>query len=247
MKKSNLKKNLPVILVLSLFVIVVIASFIGRYYEQKVEDFNQEIFETYEGGYFTLFLSKRPVEYEDLTKQGYMMAGLRPGEAFEGELGIKNHDDISHEFSLNVNNLMKFENGEFVQVEDGELFLDVVIPDSGFVLEPDEVIFFDYSMSVPEDLPLGTYRASIAAKAVDADAQSMNQNGIVLYVAVAVNLEVEVSDNPPVYEYMFLSDYAEGFSRNFIIFKGRYFVASLLGILTLFFIYLAWMDSKKKK
>jgi len=236
-KKRKGKNNLFVGGLIVLFVILIVFGGVGRLYEEKVDYYNSQIFKTAETGGFTLLSA---YENFDLLKE-YDTSGIvvfaAPGDVFEGKMALKNHDIIDHSYRV--------ESRSFESIGDGNISGRLIsIGTSDFFVGPEGVKFFDYKIEVPEDMPNGEYLGQIRALSTDENAQKIVQEGVVLDVAIGVNIHLVVDDDPREVEYRDLSKQAKDLARLYIYDQFRYVLAGILGFLALFFLYKGLRDKK---
>jgi len=254
MKKTVLKR-LRIILLLVVFVLSLSYVYISHFYEEKLIEIDKNVYETLGKG-FTLFKVTKNIDSDKQTKfpdhvgKSTLFISLKPGDEFEGRLGLKNHDtEMSHTYGIKEHSFKKMEpdeNGTYHQVND----FDGVLPALEFEkldlnVGPKEVRYLDYSITVPEGAEEGFYDITIAAYVTDDTAQKVVSQGVILDLAVAVKLKLEITDNPRDLKYVSLDNYSRGLAMTQVMVKIGYVVAVLLGAVTLFLLYFAFKYEKK--
>lgn len=246
-KKDSRNSKIALSIIVGLFTLLVGANYLISYYENKVDVANKEIFDSLPQGGFSLFdayrLDAEQRVAENLPKGAHMW--LNPGGSFQGKLGIKNHDSFDHKFSVKTEEAIYREDAEGNEIEEGVEVGALPVIDlfqTLYTALPDEVIFFDYVVSVPEDVEPGLYRINTLLTVVDDTKKVVRTaGGLILDFAVGVPVFVHVVEGElPVHEYIDYSGYAKEFALSDALAYLRLVLSVMLGAVTVYLIYLAY-------
>jgi hypothetical protein len=245
-KSRNKMERKNVIFLTVVFIVLLLVGGLSKYYYNKVTDLNDYIFPSMEEGGFTLF---NPLKVSNLEKKNIrsgMMVGLRPGEKFEGILGLKNHDKFEHVFGLEIVPFYMVDEGTGEMIET-DFLPEITLPSLAYKLDGLDITFVDYSLTVPADIMPGSYVGLVRAIVTDPTAQKLIRDNVVLDLAIGVPVYLTVAEEPPVYEYLDLSDQAERVSRGLVFSLSRIIIALTLIVITFYLLYKAYFESKKTK
>ena len=230
-------KNYYTIGLFVLFAAILSSVYLTSYYNKSVAELNRRIFPTIEKGYFTLFSMQTPVD----TKGIGVIAALRPGETYEGSVGIKSYDKTSRRtFRLAIT---PSENKSPDHTDLERSYVSFKTQDAS--IEPEGVAIIPFSIHIPNEAKPGKYEGVIAAKNVDNDSRKVKNGELILDVAQGINVNVTVGNDVTPYTYSDRSKQAKDIAKSLVINRVRYIAAFILLLMSGYLIYLHFASKAK--
>ncbi len=229
---SGESKVLYLVLVL-FFASLLIFVRLERVYEDTVQEV-YEVVPSSDSGGFTMFNVQKVVSLEKDTAAAMM--SLKPGQEFEGDLLVKNHEDKAAGFFISV-----FDDLQMADAEDRDFErAGIELMPAEFELEPNEWKVISYVLTVPEDMEYGSYEGLVSVRK---KGTYVTSEGMSVAFAVGVEFKLDVAEELKDYEYVNIIDEfsvedvaKEAMLLELVKIAGFFFV-----LLTIFFLYKAVM------
>ncbi len=168
----------------------------------------------------------------------------RPGETFEGTFLVKNHYDRKVNLSLIAHAAYPGDLEGLTPDERKDFNVRLISVDDTLIeLGPREWKLVDYYVIVPDDLELNDYEGMVSLT----ESQGNKLDGVNLAYGVAVNFEIEVTDEPQDYQYedhMDSSLSIHSLAMEKVYIEMQKIIGVGFAFLALFFFYMAFRSNK---
>lgn len=241
MKTADRKRRLYSIVLFSISIIFILTAYLNYYYQRSVLDLNKRIFhdDRIKSGFSFMNIYKP----SDKNIRG-MVVALRPGEKFNGLLGIKNRNlTESHTFNIMVDpDIVDDKVKEKYQPLDKSY---ITFKYNNFYVEPNGMVMAKYTIHVPKDARHGIYQGSFLLKQIDTEPAPQEGGNITLSLAQGIMLTLEITDTPQTYIYEDQSIQAKNIALKLTLNRVRYIIGMLLGLAALYIVVLYFKNKPK--
>lgn len=179
------------------------AFYLVQFYNWEQARLSNLIFPSLKEGY-SIVNAKKVTNFgsDENFKEKDLAISIKPGDQYTGKLAVKNHENPYMFEVLTETGFGKVigsgEKNQKIEVQPAVQFKP-----KNIFLNRGEMAFIEYTISVPEDFPLGKYEGIFQFYPPEKFKNSDKPKGSVVFLLMAgIRVNLEVSENPKNYKYV---------------------------------------------
>lgn len=229
----------------SLVIVLVVVAYLQHSYYATLNDLFEQVSPSKNDSTFNFFSGDRNVTNDDNYPHSIDL-NLKPGDTFSGVFVAQNNDDKTRKFTISSSNIRavdKFEKGNLTEQLEKSGGVEKVLPSltfqhkTEFAINKRGIEIIEYTLKLPTNIKEGKYMMGPALKLERSTKSKQSGASIDLYTAVGIVMNLEVSNDPVYYKYEpLISKEPYEAAKNITITKLRFILATILGLISLFFI-----------
>lgn len=242
---SNLKKHLGYIAIILIFSFLIFSLLQKTIFDRQLQETKLEMFPSLKEGGFTLGTGYKAIDIDNNENASAIHLRLKPGDIFQGQLFLKNHDLNAHTFTLITDPFYKVgDSKESNQNPIKENMISFIPKENRIFVSAEDVVFTEYQIKTSPELEEGVYESVVSAKNEDKKGQQLiSESGVVFDLAVGTRIKLEIGKTITPYNYEIFSEKVKDFAIKRIVTNIRYFLTFVLILTT---IYLGYKGFKSK-